>query len=326
MKKVVGIVFSDLHLNLWNKFNQENKRTLDGFRVLFLIKSLCLKYGCPAIFCGDLFHKPEFIENELLSKTIEVFDELDWDKWKMYLISGNHDMSKSNGLNSHSPSWVNTLSKKYNFLENIDFTSVVVGDNYVLHGIPYIDHNIGLNEYVRNLPLMKGRKDLDIPNILLLHTDYPGAKDTDGVEVGSVENLNINVLSRFDLVLAGHIHKPQRLSKKVFMVGAPIQQRRTDKGCDLGYWKLYSDMSMKFVPLEGFPKFIDVDNSDDINDDGNFYTVVSKPISLEVTQENHITRNLSKKRLVSRYLRKSGIKDPKKKSVLLEIIKETDHD
>lgn len=326
MKKVVGIVFSDLHLNLWNKFNQENKRTLDGFRVLFLIKSLCLKYGCPAIFCGDLFHKPEFIENELLSKTIEVFDELDWDKWKMYSISGNHDMSKSNNLNSHSPSWVNTLSKKYNFLENIDFTSVVVGDNYVLHGIPYIDHNIGLNEYVRNLPLMKGRKDLNIPNILLLHTDYPGAKDTDGVEVGSVENLNINVLSRFDLVLAGHIHKPQRLSKKVFMVGAPIQQRRTDKDCDLGYWKLYSDMSMKFVPLEGFPKFIDVDSSDDIKDDGNFYTVVSKPISLEVTQENHITRNLSKKRLVSRYLRKSGIKDPKKKSVLLEIIKETDHD
>lgn len=326
MKKVVGIVFSDLHLNLWNKFNQENKRTLDGFRVLFLIKSLCLKYGCPAIFCGDLFHKPEFIENELLSKTIEVFDELDWDKWKMYSISGNHDMSKSNTLNSHSPSWVNTLSKKYKFLENIDFTSVVVGDNYVLHGIPYIDHNIGLNEYVRNLPLMKGRKDLDIPNILLLHTDYPGAKDTDGVEVGSVENLNINVLSRFDLVLAGHIHKPQRLSKKVFMVGAPIQQRRTDKDCDLGYWKLYSDMSMKFVPLEGFPKFIDVDSSDDIKDDGNFYTVISKPVSLEVTQENHITRNLSKKRLVSRYLRKSGIKDPKKKSVLLEIIKETDHD
>lgn len=326
MKKVVGIVFSDLHLNLWNKFNQENKRTLDGFRVLFLIKSLCLKYGCPAIFCGDLFHKPEFIENELLSKTIEVFDELDWDKWKMYSISGNHDMSKSNNLNSHSPSWVNTLSKKYKFLENIDFTSVVVGDNYVLHGIPYIDHNIGLNEYVRNLPLMKGRKDLDIPNILLLHTDYPGAKDTDGVEVGSVENLNINVLSRFDLVLAGHIHKPQRLSKKVFMVGAPIQQRRTDKDCDLGYWKLYSDMSMKFVPLEGFPKFIDVDSSDDIKDDGNFYTVISKPVSLEVTQENHITRNLSKKRLVSRYLRKSGIKDPKKKSVLLEIIKETDHD
>lgn len=326
MKKVVGIVFSDLHLNLWNKFNQENKRTLDGFRVLFLIKSLCLKYSCPAIFCGDLFHKPEFIENELLSKTIEVFDELDWDKWKMYSISGNHDMSKSNNLNSHSPSWVNTLSKKYKFLENIDFTSVVVGDNYVLHGIPYIDHNIGLNEYIRNLPLMKGRKDLDIPNILLLHTDYPGAKDTDGIEVGSVENLNINVLSRFDLVLAGHIHKPQRLSKKVFMVGAPIQQRRTDKDCDLGYWKLYSDMSMKFVPLEGFPKFIDVDSSDDIKDDGNFYTVISKPVSLEVTQENHITRNLSKKRLVSRYLRKSGIKDPKKKSVLLEIIKETDHD
>ena len=32
-------------------------------------------------------------------------------------------------------------------------------------------------------------------HILLLHTDYPGAKDTDGSEVGTAENLNINLAS-----------------------------------------------------------------------------------------------------------------------------------
>lgn len=326
MKKVVGIVFSDLHINLWNKFNQENKRTLNHFRVLFLIKSLCMKYGCPALFCGDLFHKPEYMENEMLEKVMDVFDELDWDNWKMYTISGNHDMSKSNTKENQSPSWIKTLSRRYEFLESIDFNSVVVNNDFAVHGVPYLDHNKGLNDYVKNIEIIKGRKDLDIPNILLLHTDYPGARDTDGVEVGSVENLNVNIVSRFDLVLIGHIHKPQRLSKKVYMVGAPLQQRRTDKNCDLGYWKLYSDMSMKFIPFEEFPKFIDVEKEEDIKDDGNYYTVISKQVEELDNTTNKITRNLSKKRLVSRYLRKKGIKDPKKKSLLIDIIKEVEDD
>ena len=34
----------------------------------------------------------------------------------------------------------------------------------------------------------------------MLHTDYPGAKDTDDREIDSVENLNINILNRFDLI------------------------------------------------------------------------------------------------------------------------------
>lgn len=37
------------------------------------------------------------------------------------------------------------------------------------------------------------------------------------------------------------------------MIGAPLQQRRTDKDCKLGYWKLYSDLSMEFIELKGFP-------------------------------------------------------------------------
>ena len=48
----------------------------------------------------------------------------------------------------------------------------------------------------------------------MLHTDYPGARDTDGREIGSVENLNVNTLNKFDLVLCGHIHKPLKIIKE----------------------------------------------------------------------------------------------------------------
>ena len=61
MKKVLAIAFSDLHINDFTKFNKDNERTLNHFRVLFLIRDLCKKYKCPAIFCGDLFHKPEIM-------------------------------------------------------------------------------------------------------------------------------------------------------------------------------------------------------------------------------------------------------------------------
>lgn len=54
-KQVIAIVFSDLHLNIYAKFNEDNERTLNHFRVLSTIQGLCKKYNCPALFCGDLF-------------------------------------------------------------------------------------------------------------------------------------------------------------------------------------------------------------------------------------------------------------------------------
>lgn len=316
--KVIGIVFSDLHISEYTKFNQDNKRTLNNFRVLSLIKKVCLKYNCPAFFCGDFMHRPEYISTSLDELIIDKFSELNReDKFNIYGISGNHDLQKKNTVENQSPSHWRNLCDRYSFLHNLDFGYHDFGKFRVI-GIPYLDHNIGLNEYIKNIRIVK-------PTILLLHTDYPGAKDTDGMEVGTVENLNTNLLSKFKLVLIGHIHKPQRLGKKVYMVGAPIQQRRTDKNCKLGYWEIYDDFSMAFKSLKGFPKFIDVQNEDEIKDDGNYYTVIaSKSGVMEVEDTPRITRELSKKSMVRRYLKAKGIKDKDKKSILLKVIKEAE--
>ena len=75
-KEIIAIVFSDLHLNMYAKFNQNNHRTLNGFDVLFRIADLCNKYSCPAIFCGDLFHKPENIDADLFDIVQYNFDKL----------------------------------------------------------------------------------------------------------------------------------------------------------------------------------------------------------------------------------------------------------
>lgn len=316
MKGVEFIVFSDLHINIWSKFNKDNSRTLNNFGVLHDIVEVCNKYKVPAIFCGDLFHKPTGISTELL----EILDdEVEWlynhmerDIWA---ISGNHDIDKINTIKSPKYSLVKHLSNRLPRFKCIDFTNLYRGVNFKVFGVPYIDHNTGLSEYLNSLEL-----DSNAKNILVLHTDYPGAKDTDGRLVDSVENLNLNILNKFDLVLCGHIHKPQRLSKKVYMVGAPLQQRRTDSKCELGYWLLYDDLSMEFKPLKSYPKFIDVEDAEDIKDDGNYYTIVPKTSRVKVNLNHKITKQLSKKSLAKKYMREKGIKDNKKRDLLINVL------
>ena len=95
-KQVIAIVFSDLHLNLWAKFNEDNKRTLNHFRVCRLYKSNVKSNNCPALFCGDFFHKPETMDQDLMELTYEKFKELELreNQVEIFSISGNHDLKK----------------------------------------------------------------------------------------------------------------------------------------------------------------------------------------------------------------------------------------
>ena len=321
-KELVALACSDLHINDWAKFNTNGQRTLNHFRVLSILKERCVKHNVPLLFCGDLLHKPENISQDLLSLLMYNFSKLKDARFMCYAISGNHDQCNISSIKNPSPSWVNLFSEYFDWLNVLDFDQEDLSgvyQNIIVHGVPYIEHNVGLGEYLKNIDL-----DPNYKHILLLHTDYPGAKDCDGRIIDSVENLNLNMLNRFDLVLCGHIHKPQRLSKKVYMLGAPLQQRRTDRGNDLGYWEIYSDMSVKFKSLEGFPQFIDVENEDDIKDDDNYYTVIPKKTSIEVNNKHKISKQLSKKTLARKYLREKGIKDKSKKDLLIKVLQKAE--
>ena len=319
--KIIALAFSDLHLNDWNKFESRKNTALDILKNI-LAKSALI--GVPALFCGDFFHNPDKISQELfhdlisfksvVEKEIKNTSKLP----KLFAIKGNHDMYHTNSLNSGVAGWHDSFDKIFDWYYPIDLKTVSLYKGVYVTGIPYIDHNKGLNEYLKDIKLPKGK------NILLLHTDYPGAKDNDGREIGSVENLNTNLLSKFDLVLCGHIHKPQRLSKKVYMIGAPYQQRRTDRDSSLGYWEIREDLSMTFIPLKDYPKYIDVETPDEVKEDGNYYTVIPKDTRVPISNNHKITRVLSKKSLARKYMREKGIKDKDKKTLLIDILKKSE--
>lgn len=322
MKNLVAYIISDLHLNDWTKFNEDNTRTHNQTKVLVSLLNKSYEKRVPILFCGDLFHKPDMIRPELLNLVYKDCSRVSFRYTGypvMYAISGNHDINHISKIGEYPVSWTQLFIKMFPWLVCVDYSNILIKDNIMIHGIPYIDHNVGLSKYLKEMKLDPKQK-----HILMLHTDYPGAKDTDGREVGSVENLNLNVLDKFDLVLCGHIHKPQRLSKKVYMIGAPIQQRRTDKDCKMGYWKLFDDLSLEFVEIVGMPKFIDVDSQDKILDDGNYYTLIA-PVSSKTSVIQHkITKQLSKKSLARKYMRVKGIKDKHKETLLINILKESE--
>lgn len=311
-KKLIAICFSDLHLNIWSKFNADNKRTLEGFRVLSYLSK---KYpNIPALFCGDMFHKPTSMDQAL---DIIWHDFRPAKGWECWAISGNHEIAEKNTAHSPKYSWVSLRENEW--LKCIDFNEIVLTKDVLVLGIPYCDDNMGINEYLTKY-LDRVQDGSKVRRILMLHTTYPGAKDTDGREVESLNSINPNLLNKFDLVLCGHIHKPQKLGRKVYMIGAPIQQRRTDKDCKLGYWELYSDLSMEFIELKGFHKFIDVESEEDIKDDGNYYTVLPPKSSNTSVTKHKITKRLSKKSLVKKYMRTKGVEDESKKNLLIDIL------
>lgn len=321
-KNPIAITFSDLHINDWTKFNDFSARTKSHLRVLAQIAIECERLSIPAIFCGDLFHKPNMMNQDLLVNIIHpFFKDLEKYFWKCYAIEGNHDLSKVNSIDKPTKGWVSYFSDIYSWMEDISFKTIKLNNDIELYGVPYIDHNKGLREYLKGIKV-----NTDIDSILVLHTDYPGAKDTDGRVVNSVENIDQKMLSKFDLVLCGHIHKSQKLSKNVYMVGAPLQQRRTDMNCKMGYWMVYDDLSMEFIELKGYPKFIDVESQDDVENDGNYYTIIPPKQRDNSVIEHKITKQVTNKTLVRRYMKVKGLKDKGKRKLLLNIINKSQSD
>jgi DNA repair exonuclease SbcCD nuclease subunit len=89
----------------------------------------------------------------------------------------------------------------------------------------------------------------------------PGATDPSGYAVEEVQGIKgYKFAKQFDLVTAGHIHKPQKLAPNVYMLGAPYQQRSSDIDTDMGYWEYHDDGKMIFKPWKEGPRFVYVDD------------------------------------------------------------------
>ena len=95
------------------------------------------------------------MDQDLMELTYEKFKKLKLreNQVEIFSISGNHDLKKVSFIGNKPFSWVKFLEQFG--IVNLDYGRSWLGMNAVVYGIPYIDHNVGLSEYLKNISLIR---------------------------------------------------------------------------------------------------------------------------------------------------------------------------
>jgi DNA repair exonuclease SbcCD nuclease subunit len=321
LRHPIAIAFSDLHLTEDNQYSEGKLVCESSIQVIIEIRKKARELNVPILFTGDLIHTPKTITNYILNRFLRVMPFGNRNFW--YGISGNHDFCEQNTPDYHSFSHLDWVSSVNPRIMNLDWVCAEIFKGIMVWGIPYLQYNIGLVDSIQYTiaALNKNQK-----NILLLHTDLPNARDTDDRVVGTDDNIPENfeeILSNFDLVLCGHIHKHQKIYQNTYMVGAPIQQRLTDIDNDMGYLIIYNDMTLDFIPLKGYPTFRYYDEGDEKPDNKNYWVKRNNYKSLEKNSHDDMAFNPNKSRakLAKKYCQTNNISSPIKRKALIQTLK-----
>lgn len=205
------IHLGDVHLgvkpDLSLPWSEERKEELwDGFRNII---NVCNQKEIDLLLiCGDFFHKQPLVRE--LKEVNYIFTGLK--NTKVVIIAGNHDYisPRSNYLKFEWSSNVHMLLNQH--MDSIYFEDI----NTEVYGFSYYQREI-------KEPLLDDVKinNKDRINILLAHggtpTNIPFNQKT-------IESIG------FDYIALGHIHKPQRLGKRIAYAGSIEPIDKTDIG------------------------------------------------------------------------------------------------
>lgn len=306
------IILSDIHLNDWKQHNTDRSRLKTELGILDKILYLSDKRNIPVLFAGDLLQNPSQMSQYVLEGIAKLFNKWQYSNAHIYAISGNHDMSER--YNNDTATWVNTISIIYpNLVTNIDNKTIKVS-NTKISGIPFYRD---MDEFVNHVNSITG-------GILIIHQELPGASDNNGFKVESVDNIPKKLKSlfgKFDLVICGHIHKRQELGNNILFPGAPMQQRTSDNKGSFGYYKLYDDLSYKFVRIKA-PKFRFYQHESEIDNDYDYWVKLNSiKITPNLEEDEEVEVNLTYRTDIAKgYLKSKGIKSKRKKNLLIKYL------
>lgn len=319
------LVVSDIHYNDWNQFNKDDYRLKKTEEFLGKLISRSHKEGIPLLIPGDFFHTPSGLSTKVFFRINRLLSSAfrDYPKALLIGIDGNHDTDYELRDYQIAPSLFKGLSYAYpNNIKCINFNSYSFGD-FKIYGIPYLAHNLGFKKTYDRFTNdgYKGKR------ILLIHTDLLGAKDPSGYEVKEMSGIPRNMgkfFKPFDLVFCGHIHRHGDLYKgKVFSVGAPNQQRKSDVGCVMGYLEVNHKLKVNLVP-SNLPEFRLYHEGEDPKDDGNFWVKLPSEKKLLKREKGDFRVDQSRVKLAKRYCKKNGISSKKKVKALINVLNKAD--
>lgn len=309
---IIGYAISDIHFNNWpHPFETRLGAQLQLLRDI--AEKASLINGGFIVNCGDLFNSP--MVNPLLYTQVKNTLDIVTSLVPFITISGNHDM-----VNSNTKKWGTSIQHTFVSPYNPNFTcldhlsEVVIGNTRIV-GYPYRDFNSELRNDLRCTSYKQ-----KYFNILLMHTGLPGALQPEGTQCdyeGIPEDFK-DLTFRYQLVLCGHIHKPQKLGKNIYMLGSPVQTRRSDMGCTMGYWAIHKTGELEFIPSE-LPEYRE---GEDIKD-GNYYLPPQIELSIskgELLNLEGMDDSADLEDILNTYINHEKIDDSNKKNALKRLI------
>lgn len=168
---------------------------------------LAKEQGCTDIVSlGDFFDKPELNAEELA-----CLSEIDFQNLNCHFLVGNHEMGNATLEYSSAHSFlINQNCEVYN-------KPAIIGiGNTLIYILPYQLEVNRLNDIMEYFP------KINIPNniqykILLTHNDIAGVNM--GMFISKEGFSKDNLDNNFDLIINGHLHNQQWVTKKILNLG-----------------------------------------------------------------------------------------------------------
>lgn len=237
------LFYSDLHLDNWSAFS---RTTAAGFNSRFMaqlqVMEGILKYaqntGCRVVFGGDLFNRRLLVPSDVFHMTYELIAA--YDKVTQYYLVGNHDMYTWNPEATILRSWSHL--PQVNIIT--DVTGVFAGGDVDIIMVPH-------GALIPTRPTTDGYK------VLLTHYGVNearlGPKDfrmKSDLTVKQLKALN------YDLIMLGHIHKPQSLTEDIIVMGSPMAHSFHEANEEKYFYVLDCKTKELVAHKTGAPKFL----------------------------------------------------------------------
>jgi len=305
MPKVIAVAFADIHLHKFRAFNVDNSRLHYSLQAWATIARIAKELEVPVLFAGDLFHNPKEVENQTMSMALKCYNaNFERQGINCYAISGNHDMSEKNSVTHTSPTHLDSF-QHFKTFKKLDWGTAYINKDWDVCGLPYFNSDKDIWVALRNRAFWN---NITKKKILLIHSDLPGAVTPEGFTVNETEFIKLKHFKDFNIVLSGHIHKPQKLGKNIYMLGSPIHQNLGDEGNENGYWLICDDGTAVFKPLSTFPKFRRLKQGEKPYNDLDYFIEPTEVLAEESAESNEFSLNNSRKKLAKQYCASTGIK------------------
>lgn len=300
------ILISDIHFG-WNSASEEWLNNIsDYFENWFipLVESKLKENPDCVLFClGDVYHDRMSIDidaNELCISTFETLSKM----LPVYIINGNHDLSKKTNKGTSSLRSLDNISN-LTLIREPTLVKCMDGKKCFknIAAIPYLGD---CNEENKQIVKFSGTADY-----AFMHTDISKMKFNNGkVIVGAVDAEKFN-----GKIISGHIHKMQE-TPKVTYIGSPYQMSRSDIGNVSGIFTLNLETGfMDFTENKYSPIFQKIELSSLVNyDDSVKHKMLANNYTDIIVEEDDIDKKYKRSDIYKL------IDIPNAKKVIIEVV------